>query len=129
MFFLYLFLNIGSSFCPKDNTCCKMSDGSFACCPINDAICCQDNLHCCPSNTKCNVGRGTCDTDENLNINWFNKTIATQMHPKSKESTIKMDPLVCPDETTCDARSTCCKQVDGSYGCIIRYFNIFSFID
>ena len=118
--FLSLYIILGSSFCPKDNTCCKMFDGSYGCCPINNAMCCNDKLHCCPSNTKCNVEKGTCDTDT-INIQWFNKTKATKMNPKSKELTIIQAPLTCPDNTTCDSRNTCCKQGDESYGCIIYF--------
>ena len=31
----------GSSFCPRDYTCCKMADSSYGCCPLENAICCS----------------------------------------------------------------------------------------
>ncbi len=30
---------------------------------------------------------------------------------------IKSDPLICPDNTTCDSLNTCCKMSNDSYGC------------
>lgn len=35
----------GCSFCPNGYTCCKMNDGSFGCCPLPNAVCCEDHLH------------------------------------------------------------------------------------
>lgn len=35
----------GCSFCPNGNTCCKMTDGSYGCCPLPKAVCCEDHLH------------------------------------------------------------------------------------
>jgi len=31
----------GSSFCPRDYTCCKMADGAYGCCPLDNAVCCS----------------------------------------------------------------------------------------
>ncbi len=28
----------GSSFCPKDYTCCHMFDGSYGCCPLKKQL-------------------------------------------------------------------------------------------
>ena len=47
----------GLSECPDNNTCCKMSDSTFGCCPYQDAECCSDDLHCCPHGSQC-VGGG-----------------------------------------------------------------------
>ncbi len=39
--------------CPDFNTCCQTSQQEWGCCPLVDAVCCEDKIHCCPSNTKC----------------------------------------------------------------------------
>ena len=35
--------------CPNGHTCCEIPDGSYACCPLPDAVCCSDGVHCCPN--------------------------------------------------------------------------------
>lgn len=94
-----------------------MADGGYGCCPLPNAICCSDNNHCCPKNTKCDIEQGTCITEDQFGIDWFKKEQATKFLSNSDELTIAMDPLTCPDGTTCDARSTCCKMEKDSYGC------------
>ncbi len=32
--------------CPEETTCCQMDDGSYGCCPIPNAVCCDDHIHC-----------------------------------------------------------------------------------
>jgi len=44
-------------YCPSGNTCCAMTDDSYGCCPLADAVCCSDHVHCCP-------GGYTCQEDE-----------------------------------------------------------------
>ncbi len=39
--------------CPDLNTCCQISEQEWGCCPLVNAVCCEDKIHCCPSNTKC----------------------------------------------------------------------------
>lgn len=34
--------------CKITQTCCITTDGEYGCCPIPDAICCDDKIHCCP---------------------------------------------------------------------------------
>eukprot|EP00794_Sanderia_malayensis_P003771 gene3771-4293_t len=47
--------------CVAGTTCCQDKEkSSFSCCPIKDAICCDDHIHCCPNGWKCNTEQGTC---------------------------------------------------------------------
>lgn len=46
--------------CPDDSTCCHLHDGSYGCCPIKNAVCCQDSVHCCPAGYSCDVIKGVC---------------------------------------------------------------------
>uniref|UniRef100_A0A4W5LII3 Granulins domain-containing protein n=1 Tax=Hucho hucho TaxID=62062 RepID=A0A4W5LII3_9TELE len=39
--------------CPDNNTCCKTASGAWACCPLPEAVCCEDHEHCCPHGTTC----------------------------------------------------------------------------
>ncbi|CAK6438227.1 unnamed protein product [Pipistrellus nathusii] len=45
-------------FCHDNQTCCRDSRGSWACCPYRQGICCADQRHCCPAGFHCGV-RGT----------------------------------------------------------------------
>lgn len=48
--------------CPDGYTCCKAPDGSWSCCPLKNAVCCDDHIHCCPEGSVCNKGKGKCDS-------------------------------------------------------------------
>ncbi|KJE89663.1 grn protein [Capsaspora owczarzaki ATCC 30864] len=50
-----------NSQCSATQTCCKMSNGSYGCCPLPNASCCADHLHCCPSGFTCDVTDHTCN--------------------------------------------------------------------
>ena len=44
------------SFCPDENTCCKLAGGGYGCCPSPSAVCCSDGIHCCPHGFTCSGG-------------------------------------------------------------------------
>eukprot|EP00887_Chlorella_sp_A99_P001556 scaffold8.g1556.t1 len=52
--------------CPAGNTCCCMRDFfgfcfTWACCPLENAVCCDDHEHCCPSDLPvCDTVAGRC---------------------------------------------------------------------
>nr|XP_015831372.2 granulin a [Nothobranchius furzeri] len=46
--------------CPDDNTCCKTTTGDWACCPLLEAVCCEDKEHCCPAKTTCDLTTSAC---------------------------------------------------------------------
>nr|AJF38199.1 granulin [Locusta migratoria] len=43
----------GSQKCGADQTCCEKRDGSAACCPLKDAVCCIGMDSCCPQGFVC----------------------------------------------------------------------------
>ncbi|EHB09254.1 Granulin [Heterocephalus glaber] len=45
-------------FCRDEQTCCRDSQGRWACCPFRQGFCCVDRRHCCPFGFRC-AGRGT----------------------------------------------------------------------
>ncbi|RMX59728.1 hypothetical protein pdam_00019018 [Pocillopora damicornis] len=48
--------------CLDYETCCELADGSYGCCPLPHAVCCEDHKHCCPSGYRCDLAAGMCVT-------------------------------------------------------------------
>ncbi|XP_042772115.1 progranulin isoform X5 [Panthera leo] len=100
--------------CPNSSTCCTMLDGSWGCCPMPQASCCEDKVHCCPHGTSCDLAHARCLT-------------ATGTHPlakkipaqRSNRAGLSPPPVVlCPDaQSQCPDGSTCCELPSGKYGC------------
>ncbi|KAK7498411.1 hypothetical protein BaRGS_00010365, partial [Batillaria attramentaria] len=51
--------------CPTGDTCCKLANGNWGCCPVKNAVCCADHVHCCPSGYKCETSTGRCTKGDN----------------------------------------------------------------
>ena len=34
----------GQSECPSGSTCCKLDNGEYGCCPLPNAVCCDDHV-------------------------------------------------------------------------------------
>nr|XP_054932690.1 progranulin-like isoform X3 [Dermacentor andersoni] len=68
----------GKSHCPDGYTCCVAPSGSYSCCPLKDAVCCDDNVHCCPHGTVCNPDRGACHKEGLSHVPWSTKVPAAQ---------------------------------------------------
>lgn len=94
--------------CPNSSTCCTMPDGSWGCCPMPQASCCEDKIHCCPHGTSCDLAHGRCLS-------------ATGTHPLAKKMPAhktKSSVILCPDgRSQCPDGSTCCELPTGKYGC------------
>ncbi|CAF0820953.1 unnamed protein product [Rotaria sordida] len=85
----------GESYCPDNETCCKLSSGQYGCCPLPNAVCCNDNLHCCPTGYRCDVEHSRCEKG-------FRKSYY----------------ILCPDgEMLCSHDETCCQLQSGKYAC------------
>ncbi|KAG8446959.1 hypothetical protein GDO86_014411 [Hymenochirus boettgeri] len=59
------------SSCPDKQTCCRLASGEWGCCPIEQAVCCDDHVHCCPTGYSCSEGQ--CQKKEH-SIPWLSKT-------------------------------------------------------
>ncbi|XP_025717515.2 progranulin isoform X3 [Callorhinus ursinus] len=94
--------------CPNSSTCCTMLDGSWGCCPMPQASCCEDKVHCCPHGTSCDLAHARCLT-------------ATGTHPLAKKVPARRSngaAVLCPDgRSQCPDGSTCCELPSGKYGC------------
>ncbi|KAL0984194.1 hypothetical protein UPYG_G00138350 [Umbra pygmaea] len=97
--------------CADGTTCCKLSDGQWACCPLPKAVCCDDRIHCCPHATVCNLAASTCDDPSSglALVPMLDKVPAFNFvsEPDSK----------CDESTSCPNKSTCCKTASGNWAC------------
>ncbi|CAB1337982.1 unnamed protein product, partial [Coregonus sp. 'balchen'] len=99
-----------STSCPGKSTCCKTTTGNWACCPLPNAVCCNDHLHCCPHGTVCNLEASTCDDPSGFNMPWVTKVPAL----------ITQAPLateMCDEQTMCPGGTTCYRQNSGQWAC------------
>ncbi|XP_047656896.1 granulin a isoform X15 [Tachysurus fulvidraco] len=104
--------------CPDGNTCCKNEEGGWACCPLPQAVCCEDLIHCCPHDTKCNVAAESCD-NSSMSVPWLkkepSKPIGGQKVPEDKRTSVSDVP--CDDTVACPDDNTCCKNQQGVWAC------------
>jgi hypothetical protein len=114
----------GKSKCPSGTTCCALDGGLFGCCPIPNAVCCEDHLHCCPQGTHCDVSEGRCANRLNDETTpWYRKFSATKVVRKSgvsfKPSSRPCNGGICRgDESCCESASIraipeCCRFLEG----------------
>lgn len=97
-----------STSCPGSSTCCKTAGGTWACCPLPQAVCCDDRIHCCPYGTVCNLEAKTCDnpTGSPAAIPWLEKVSALTVSDEK-----------CDQQTICPRGSTCCRSNSGQWAC------------
>uniref|UniRef100_A0A3Q3F0H4 Granulin b n=1 Tax=Labrus bergylta TaxID=56723 RepID=A0A3Q3F0H4_9LABR len=84
-----------STSCPGKATCCKTAGGGWACCPLPQAVCCDDHVHCCPHGTVCNLEL---------------KVVTTQ---KVSALISDVQDEKCDKQTMCPGGTTCCKGDSG----------------
>eukprot|EP00983_Pelagomonas_calceolata_P050223 1141859-Pelagomonas_calceolata.AAC.2 len=76
--------------CPPETTCCCVTDFlgmclEWGCCPVMDAVCCDDHEHCCtPELPVCDTESGRCGTGEANGATqpWLTKIPATRHWPR-----------------------------------------------
>ncbi|XP_076008133.1 granulin b [Genypterus blacodes] len=95
--------------CPGGTTCCKISSDQWACCPLPQAVCCDDLEHCCPKGYKCNVAGQTCDKPGSLSLPWVHKVPTLHRVPTQTDASISQGAKnTCDPHTSCPQDSTCC---------------------
>lgn len=96
--------------CPGKSTCCKTESGGWACCPLPQAMCCDDHVHCCPHDTVCNLEAETCDDPAGFlpSLHWVEKVSAL---------TSEVEEEKCDKETMCPGGTTCCRSNSGQWAC------------
>ncbi|XP_028823013.1 granulin b [Denticeps clupeoides] len=96
-----------SASCPGTYTCCKTASGKWGCCPLSEAVCCDDHRHCCPHGTACNLAASTCDSARG-SVPWAEKLSAFPLAPEREK---------CDEQTLCPSGTTCCMQKSGEWAC------------
>nr|XP_037288325.1 progranulin-like isoform X13 [Rhipicephalus microplus] len=99
--------------CQSGQTCCPLSSTRYGCCPLPDAVCCDDDQHCCPHGYICNEGSGSCEFGER-SVPMVQK-VAAFVDAALIQAAIRNEK--CPDGNECDDDQTCCQLRSGSYGC------------
>uniref|UniRef100_A0A672YVM1 Granulin a n=1 Tax=Sphaeramia orbicularis TaxID=375764 RepID=A0A672YVM1_9TELE len=128
--------------CPDGSTCCKTTEGTWACCPLPEAVCCEDHEHCCPKDTTCDLANNTCDsasgpTPMKQKMPAFVTTAPTavavttaglettaeprredRMEATEREEQDEKDRIHCDHRTSCPPSSTCCfMSASHQWGC------------
>ncbi|KAB5553606.1 hypothetical protein PHYPO_G00040500 [Pangasianodon hypophthalmus] len=101
--------------CPDGTTCCKNEQGGWGCCPMPQAVCCEDFIHCCPHGKKCNLAAGSCD-DPSGSVPWLKKEPSRPIGGQKLLET-KVSDVPCDDTVACPDGTTCCKNEQGGWGC------------
>ena len=69
---------------------------------------------------RCNLDKQSCESENNgILVNWFDKVSSKKLTFDTKNQNVAVDPIVCPDNSTCDPLKTCCLflNLGNSYGC------------
>ncbi|XP_062893882.1 progranulin-like isoform X1 [Mobula hypostoma] len=89
--------------CQSGSTCCKLASGLWACCPLPQAVCCEDHKHCCPNGYTCNLTAKTCEKQSILALRHVEESLS---------SDVQCDAMV-----QCPSPATCCKSASGKWAC------------
>ncbi|XP_038836863.1 progranulin-like isoform X2 [Salvelinus namaycush] len=118
--------------CPDNTTCCKTASGDWACCPLPEAVCCEDHEHCCPHGTTCDLAGLTCDGPSGSEPMVGKVPALTTLASDHEEAAtdqqgVQMDDMELPTEddkdipcdesTACSDGTTCCKTQEGGWAC------------
>uniref|UniRef100_A0A8C7CLP7 Granulin a n=1 Tax=Oncorhynchus kisutch TaxID=8019 RepID=A0A8C7CLP7_ONCKI len=118
--------------CPDNTTCCKTVSEGWACCPLPEAVCCEDHEHCCPHGTTCDLAGLTCDGPSGSEPIVGKVPALTTLASDHEEAAtdqqgVQMDDMELPTEddkdvpcdesTACLDGTTCCKTQEGGWAC------------
>uniref|UniRef100_A0A3Q2ZK57 Granulin b n=1 Tax=Hippocampus comes TaxID=109280 RepID=A0A3Q2ZK57_HIPCM len=110
--------------CPGATTCCQLPDGSWGCCPLAKAVCCDDKRHCCPEGTACDLTRSRCVSAGRDWRGW--QPLMSKLPAKPRVSApgracdvrglaVCCDDGAhcCPNHTVCDLQQGICRPAEG----------------
>ncbi|XP_012684190.2 granulin b isoform X2 [Clupea harengus] len=101
--------------CPEGTTCCQLPKGTWGCCPMANAVCCEDKMHCCPEKTKCDLEHSKC-VSATLGSTAMWRKFRARKRQHSPEGSLRS--ITCPGaKSACPDRTTCCLMKSGGYGC------------
>ncbi|XP_041673046.1 granulin a [Cheilinus undulatus] len=103
--------------CPDHTTCCQLSTGQWGCCPLEEAVCCQDKKHCCPEGYTCDLASGSCQKLIMLQLEMVPLTLVLLPEPVPRLPHSEHRDVKCDDTTSCEDGQTCCKMSATTWGC------------
>ncbi|XP_047428795.1 granulin a isoform X2 [Mugil cephalus] len=103
--------------CPTDTTCCQLLSGKWGCCPLKNAVCCQDMEHCCPQGFACNIVSKSCQKVIMLQLETIPLTPVYLSESQAQVSPGKYEDVQCDNETRCKDGETCCRTSATTWGC------------
>ncbi|KAL2102042.1 hypothetical protein ACEWY4_003803 [Coilia grayii] len=104
--------------CPDGTTCCQLPDGTWGCCPLAKAVCCEDKRHCCPENTKCDLEHSKC-VSRILGSTPMWRKFPARRRAHTPDASVGHS-ITCPDgRCSCPDGTTCCLMKTGDYGCCL----------
>ncbi|XP_053121820.1 progranulin isoform X2 [Hemicordylus capensis] len=102
--------------CEEGQTCCKDASGSWACCQLPNAVCCEDHQHCCPSSYTCNVAAQTCEKQQQPRPlaagGWLSSVPLL-----SSSSAMSGQDVQCDVQHYCHDGQSCCQTSSGGWAC------------
>uniref|UniRef100_UPI0037E9B7E7 granulin a n=1 Tax=Semicossyphus pulcher TaxID=241346 RepID=UPI0037E9B7E7 len=107
----------GGSQCPDHTTCCKLATGEWGCCPLENAVCCQDKMHCCPQGYTCNMASNSCQKLLMLQLETVPLTPVFLPEPQHQLPPVEHRDVPCDDTTSCPDGQTCCRMSATTWGC------------
>ncbi|XP_070210268.1 progranulin-like isoform X2 [Littorina saxatilis] len=99
--------------CPDGHTCCQVNNGEWGCCPLPQAVCCDDHVHCCPNGYTCHTTTGKCNKGLST-LAWLEKQSAI-VKPLAVQK--KVEAVKCDATHECPDGHTCCQVAGGQWGC------------
>ena len=106
--------------CLLRETCCHFKEESTTgCCPLNNAVCCEDQAHCCPQGYDCSDSALLCQKQEYAPVRKtpIHHTIPLRRIEKYGSSKT-VETVTCNDQiSVCAEGDTCCHLVSGMWGC------------
>lgn len=128
--------------CPDDTTCCKKTTGDWGCCPLPEAVCCEDHVHCCPSGTTCDLTAQTCvgssgstpmmqkipafaevapsttTQSQETSMTQTTEEMEEETEPQETDEEEEKGRVQCDDNTSCPQGTTCCFMTSSKkWGC------------
>lgn len=112
----------GECECQSDHTCCELSSGRWGCCPLPNALCCDDGVHCCPEGSIYFPSAGICLKEiERTPFSIYYGGSCCQPHAGQFYCCDLRDAACChdgghsccPNGYTCIAHGNCIKQSKG----------------
>ncbi|XP_044037303.1 granulin a isoform X2 [Siniperca chuatsi] len=103
--------------CQDGTTCCKTKEGGWACCPLPEAVCCDDHEHCCPTGTTCDLATLSCQSSSGSTPMQRKMPAFATAAPTTVATSAQSSDVPCDDTTACQDGTTCCKTKEGGWAC------------